>query len=320
MIDTTTTKNVQKLDDIAELEIPLVKSAELSLEYGANVSFLDGSIFPTGTIKDLRNAVNIMRDRGRQVPILYHHITSGNSGASLAALASIERRTTGRDIETFCIVPQGYGNLRADLEKLGSVVTEKDLSAFIADKEIADMSRQGLATRHVNPGMFEIKDISTRRSQGSGYSRLGSEIMRQNPDVDIIFVPYGSGETGLGIYNFYRAKFDECAISKIPNVVFVEIEGKKEIEGKNLTEDKTRTKYVAFEDRVNELVTIGEAARLVVTEAERDREYRFLTSLGIKVEKTSALSFAGARKYGLRKEDNAVILNSGQGRTYQRTM
>ena len=53
-----------KIEEIVNLEVPLIGNEVLSSEYGANIHFLDGSVYPiTATVKDLRNASSILKDR-----------------------------------------------------------------------------------------------------------------------------------------------------------------------------------------------------------------------------------------------------------------
>ena len=311
-----------KIEDIINLEVPLIRDGVLSSEYGANVHFLDGSIYPiTATIKDLRSASNLLRDREAGLDhIAYYDITFGNSGRSHGILANFERENTGRNLMTFLIIPKGYKNFRNDLEKNGSIVVERDVSKFISEKEIEKIIGNELKKRNINWPEVNILPISNGVSEGQGYRKLGEEILRQNSGVEKIFVPYGSGETGIGIYNFFKEKFDNGEIQRMPTIVLTQTNDKKRIRGKNLTEDKTKTRFVTFENRINKLAENGKVEILEVSENERDIEYKFLKEHGVKIEKTSALAFTGARKYGLNRNDNVVIINSGEGRSYKKKL
>jgi len=311
-----------KLEDIIHIEVPLIGDGVLSSEYGANIYFLDGSVYPiTATIKDLRNAGNILMDRESGLDyIVYYDITTGNSGRSHGILTNLERENTGRHILTVSIIPKGYKNLREDLKKEGSIVVEKNFSNFINKEEINQIVYKELERRGVFWPELNILSASNGRYNGLGYKRLGEEILRQKSSIDMVFIPYGSGETGIGIYNFFKEKFDNGEVQKMPTIIFAQLKDKKRIKGKNLTEDKTRTNYIAFEDEINRLVADGKVKIIDVSESERDMEYKFLKEHGIRVEKTSALTFAGARKYDLNRKENVVIINSGEGKSYKKKL
>lgn len=311
-----------RIEDIVNLEVPLISNEVLSSEYGANIYFLDGSVYPiTATVKDLRNASNIFMHREAGIDhIVYYDITLGNSGRSHGILTNIEIENTGRNLLTVLFIPTGYKNLRDDLNRNGSIVIEKDFSRFISEGDIIKIVNSELRKRNIFWPEVKILPVSNSDNEGRAYGRLGEEILRQNSCVEKIFFPYGSGEIGIGIYNFFKEKFDNDVIPRMPTIVLNQIKDKKKIRGKNLTEDKTRTKYVTFEEKINKLAENEQVQIIEISEKERNREYHFLKEHEIRVEKTAALSFAGARKYGLNENDNVVIINSGEGRSYEKKL
>jgi hypothetical protein len=309
--------SIKTIEDVINLEVPLARDNTLSKVYGADVSFLDGSVYPiTHTVKDLRSAMYLKRDRDLGLDyIVYVDITWGNSGRAHGILAKIESSNTGRNLTTLLIIPEGYRNFRLDLEGIGSTVVEADVAKYISDDDVNKIVLEALIRQIRSWPSLKIVPVGYDEDIGIGYSKLGEEILRQNPEVTHIFVPCGGGEIGLGIYS---------SIKKLggnrPQVVFVELNDKTEIEGKNLTDNKTRTKYTAYGTIIRWLENQGGIQVKQVSEEECNSEHQFLQHLGIRAEKAAALAFAGARKYDLSRSHNVVIVNSGQGKTYQRIM
>lgn len=317
-----------RLEEIMNLEVPLIRDEFLSRQYGAKVSYLDGSVFQTRTVKDLRNAHRIIKDRKSGLDyIVYYDITYGNSGLSLAFCVTDEMecdedhlsrlQISHRHVLSLVVIPTGYQDLMADMGVLNGIVCERDFSEPISEADIRKTAFKWLTREKWEPEKWIVLPIVDPDQSGSGYHRLGEEILRQTNDTDKIFVPYGSGETGLGIYRFFAERFYDRKIKKMPRVVFVQSEGRREIKNKSLTEDKTRTAHIAFEHIVEPLHAQGKIDVIDVSEEERDHEYTLLRDR-INLEKTSALAFAGARKYTLNQDDSVVIVNTGRSLMYEK--
>ena len=218
------------------------------------------------------------------------------------------------------IIPSGYHGLRRDLEADGAVVIEKSIRALereINDSElkqivIDELDRQGVRWSG-NPS--NIVNADTVELRNNSYAPL---IEGFSKNIDYVFVPFGSGRTAKEIiHELIRRRG-----SSIPTFVCVEVEGKSVLRGKNITWDKTLTAYSTFRPDLEELAKQypGKIQFMEVSERERDEEYTFLNREGINAEPAAALAFAGARKYEFPTSDvNALIVNTGKGRIYQRT-
>ena len=272
-----------RLEEIMDLEVPLIRDDFLSAQLGANVSYLDGSVFQTRTVKDLRNAHRILKDRKSGLDfIVYYDITYGNSGLSLAFCVTEEMefdenklgrlQVYHRHVHSLVVVPTGYQDLMADMGVLNDIVCERDFSQPISEEDIRKTAFEWLSRKKMEPEKWIIRPIVDPDQPGSGYHGLGEEILRQTNNPDKVFVPYGNGETGLGIYRFFAEKLYNREIIKMPKIVFVQSEGRKEITNKSLTEDKTRTAYIAFEDIVKKLQAQGKIDVIDVSEEEIRKE------------------------------------------------
>jgi len=313
---------IQSIDEILNFQVPLVEAPDLSKAYGAKISFLDGSVYPvSGTVKDLRNAQILLDDRD-QDEVVYADISWGNSARSMAALAKLEEKTTGKRRIVIAIIPKGYLGLKDDLEREGCIVIERgirDLERKISDEELKKIVLRKLKQEGVNwsGNPSSISKVERENHYGAGYKFLSNQI----PDrTDYVFVPFGSGEIALGIFNGLLSKYLND-LGKMPTVVCVESRGKSRLRGKNLTHDKTLTRFSTFRTNMENLSRkyAGKIEFMTVSDLERDREYGLLQLLGINAEPSAALASAGTRKYEFPSNDNGVtILNTGFGRIYQR--
>jgi len=135
-------------------------------------------------------------------------------------------------------------------------------------------------------------------------------------NADYVFVPFGSGEIATGIS---RCLLKKLGKQGMPTVVCVESEDKTNLKGKNLTHDKTLTRYITFGDYLERLSRKCKIEFMTVSEQERDSEYGLLKILGINAEPAAALAFAGARKYDYSSNAaNVVVVNTGHGRIYRK--
>ena len=306
------------VDEIWSMDTPIIHPEVLSREYGANVSVFDGSAFPTGTIKDVIYSLLLSRDIWLD-EVVYAVISWGNAARSLAVLAQSIEQSTGMRRIAATIIPSGYHGLRRDLEADGAVVIEKSIRALereINDSElkqivIDELNRQGVRWSG-NPS--NIVNADTVELRNNSYAPL---IEGFSKNIDYVFVPFGSGRTAKEIiHELIRQRG-----SSIPTFVCVEVEGKSVLRGKNITWDKTLTAYSTFRPDLEELAKQypGKIQFMEVSERERDEEYTFLNREGINAEPAAALAFAGARKYKFPTPDaNALIVNTGKGRIYER--
>ena len=312
---------MEDIEDILGIEVPLVKSEDLSRAYGAGVSFLDGSVFPiTHTVKDVRNAVNLLNQRDLDEAV-YVDLSWGNSALSMAKLVDLEGRFTGARRIVVSIIPRGYEGLRKDLERNGALVIQKtqgQLEDKITMDDLVEMAVSELRTRGIewSEDRSNVFRVEREESYGKPYAPLIQDIP---PKTDYVFIPFGSGEIATGIFHGLLESYRDA--SKMPTIVCVESEDKGNLKGKNLTYDKTLTRYSTFRPHLERLSEQykGKIEFMTVSAYERDREYRLLQMLRINAEPAAALAFVGARKYDFPSADKEiVVLNTGKGRIYQK--
>ncbi len=316
--------SIPELEEILKLEVPCRPDIHLSERYGTNVSILDGSRYPlTHTVKDVRSASIILSDIAEGLDfIVYYDITWGNSGIAHAKAAGIARNR-GLNIETVAMIPEGYPDLREDLERFGAIVCEINPEVYISDKDVDRIVREALAKSGKARDWPEIniREVSERNGDNLAYRRLAQELARQNPYADIVTVPYGGGQVGKQLYYSLLQEYQEGRLNKVPLVILAHTQDRKNIAGRNLTKDKTLTKYVAFEDEINRLAEQGRVVVVEVPEELRNHEFQYLTDNNLaRIELTSANAFAGARLYFGQnppcKNANVVVVNTGKGNLF----
>ena len=266
---------IEDIEDILNIEVPLVEVPHLSKAYGARVAFLDGSVYPfTNTIKDLRNAETLLRQRHLDEAV-YVDISWGNSARSMAVLAGLEEKLTNCRRIVVTLIPEGYIGLKEDLEESGCIVVEKsvrELERKISDDKLKSMAVKELKERGIEcscekSNIFIVEEEKVFRK---AYNLISDNITE---DTDYLFVPFGTGGVAMGMIQSLLTRYGG-SIDRMPKIVCVETENKVNIRGKNLTHDKSLTKHSTFRNHIEELSRRynGKIEFVTVSEDERDGE------------------------------------------------
>ncbi|MDD2655352.1 MAG: pyridoxal-phosphate dependent enzyme [Candidatus ainarchaeum sp.] len=293
---------------------PIFQVPELCGRYGGADVLVADMNAGRGTAKGMRDRelMKILEttQSGRQHTV-FVQITCGNSGYDLGMEAREAQKRTGRRIDVVNLVAKGTSP--AIKKKLAecSFVHEMDLGHHVTMAEMRKIAKE--ATGYEGPEE-DICGVERYNLRG-GYRAVVRQMAEEGLKPTHIFVPVGGGELLTEI----AAEAENVWGDGLPKIVGVTVKQNVLVHkedfirnpGKSIA-DKLVCGYSKFKELVKEFVRRGVAELKVVGDRQIYDEYTYLNGIE-PAEPSAAVAFAGAKAYGLKLGDTAVILNTGMG-------
>ncbi|MCD6226988.1 PLP-dependent lyase/thiolase [Candidatus Micrarchaeota archaeon] len=347
----TDTSNWFDYDTITRFNsIACDSSTSLSARYGVFVKVVDGSVYPSGTFKDIRNYSLILSDAGKE-KVAYVHITCGNSGISLAKLCrEWTERTEGRQerIAVIIIGKDADRNAIKTLKKLARMDRGKSiilLSTNLSKHEITDVQLREIALKatkgRVKPN--EVRLVERISDEDTGYALFAKQIFKENKDSKAIFLPVGGGEFFYNLCREFIKLYNENNLP-LPKIIGVSPKGanpftlvgrvdetdeeykmkvfnapdnKVFIKTRNTVVKTLETPCSNFYPLVRKLILQHPQIEIMLVSDDEVREELKEVSRYYKIEPASATAFAGCYKVckhlNLTENDKITIINTGKG-------
>ena len=302
-------------------DTPLVKSLELSKRYGCNVLIKDESKNQvSGTFKDRRNSFILMLDDKIKEPVYYVQISSGNSGISMGRLCRAYEKLTRKKRIAVNIVDNNISEeIKNKLKKLG-VIIEVDLQKEI----ISNDALIGIAREHLQNKNAIIKLVERINEDENEYESIIGEIgeivekcKKEKIELKYIFCPVGEGELMAKlIWAINKRKLNIKVIGvTIRENVFA---SEKLFDSSILKSiaDKLICPYSNFKKILLDLCNQYGHEIIIVEEKEILEEIGVLKEAEINAEPSSAVAFAGVKKYSknFNFNDEVIVINTGNGK------
>lgn len=174
----------------AVLTTPLQKSVILSEQTGANLYLKYENEQVTGSFK-LRGATNNIAQLNhaqREKGIIT--ASSGNHGLGVAMAANLQK------IEATIFVPKAASLVKLDaIKMLGAKIELVEGDSYLCELKARELCEK-TGKAYISP----YNDIETICGQGT----IGLEIMRQQPNIDAIFIATGGGGLVSGIASYVK--------------------------------------------------------------------------------------------------------------------
>ncbi|MFH1393695.1 MAG: PLP-dependent lyase/thiolase [Candidatus Micrarchaeota archaeon] len=318
-------------------------SHELCGRYGrARVFVKDESRNQSGTVKARRCAA-LLEAHASKEKVLFVHITSGNSGYSLAKLAADWQEETGKERTVVNIVSKKLATpIKRRLRKC-SIVREMNLDKEqIGEDELIDIAKTAAAFDGPDSDIVVVESSGL----GNGYEEIIREIHAEGIKPRHIFVPVGGGELAVDLARGVEevwSKEEQLADGReawgfeygstapgfgleeaiwgdyYPKIIGVTIPGNPIVQKKAFVRkpkesiaDKLVTAYSKFKAIIESLVKERKMIMITVNEFEIAKEYEHVSEL-MALEPSAAVAFAGAKRCNLNPDEPIVIVNTGQG-------
>jgi len=261
---------------------PLLEEKTLSKKFNTTIFIKDESKNPFGTLKDRRSELIVTEAMDEKVDKL-SLITSGNAGYSL------ERFSKGNKIKVVNVVDRKLKkSIKNKLGKDGKVV-EVDLSKkILKPEEVISLAREN--------DEEVIWDVTNGFHKA--YRKIIEEIKKVNPSI--IFVPVGSGETFVGLYNGIKSSKLKTKLIGV---------GVKRKQGSFA--DKLYTPWTPYKAKIKSI--LKEDHKIIKLEEEEIKRAYKQYEDKFNIEPSSAVVFGALSKIKFNKDDKIVIINSGKG-------
>ena len=303
-------KNEKNIVSFNEGFTPLIK---LNIENHEILIKLD-FLFPTGSFKDRGSTVLISKIKELGIKRVVED-SSGNAGASIASYCALA------GIECDIFVPESASkNKIKQIEIFGANLHILPLSRDEVHIEAMKFAKDYYYASHIlNPYFFQ------------GTKTVVYEIFEQLEFSlpDSIIIPIGNGSLFLGIYKGLQDLKRGKVINRFPKIICVQAENcspiyeaykNKSFEVKKFEKKETVAEGISIANplRGKEILkAIYENSFEVITVNEEEilLSQKELGKLGIFVEPTSAVQFAGLKKYikYLNEKEKILCILTGSG-------
>jgi threonine synthase len=272
-------------------------------------------LFPTGSFKDRGATVLISKIKELKIKNIVED-SSGNAGAAIAAYSA------KAGIHCHIYVPEKTSkNKLVQIEMFGATLhkipgTREDTSNAAIEASL----RSFYASHSWNPFFFQ------------GTKTFAFEIWEQLnfKAPDIIIIPTGNGTLLIGTYLGFKDLLNQKLIDKLPRLVAVQsdkcaplykmlLENLKDFP--NLSTQETISEGIAIArpiraKQIIEIIKESNGMIITATDEEIKNSLKDVCKMGIYLEPTSAIAFAGAKKIEFSEKDIVIIPVTGHGLKY----
>ncbi len=255
----------------------------------------DGYTFKSRAIQS-----ELERLSGVESPVVLAAITDGNLGYAGALLCSAYT-----DRKFASIVDKGMPErTKRLLRRSGSYVVETDHNDHqMSSSEVVEL------VRHRVPAGTRVVPVGNIDADGSGYKTLAKELYNDGVRRDwTVCLPVGGGEL---LYNLV-AGFEE--IGEVPRFLAGttsrNVFGEKK-PGEFSGDDKLAAPFALLHDAVVEKIKRYGIPIVTPTYGQREEEFLYMKSRGIRTSRTSATALAAARQFKFSDGQNVAFINTG---------
>lgn len=294
---------------LGEGQTPLLELDEAEPNTYVKVDYM----MPTLSFKDRGAAVLVALAKQLGVKKLIAD-SSGNAGTAIAAYSA----RAGIICDVYVSADTSPSKL-AQIEAHGAHVKAiKGTREQVADAaQLAVAEQQVFYASHVyNPYFYE----GTKTYAFEVYEQLGKA-------PDTVIVPVGNGTLVLGVYYGFKELLEAKKIDRLPKIIAIQAENcapiaqafqKDELIAKSVVNEGTLAEGIAIaaparSKQLLEAIRESEGAVITIAEEEILVARETLAAKGFYVEITSAINYAGYKKYKKSADEVIVIPLCGAG-------